>query len=308
MEGLTTYKSEKLAHQLRELKFLDGINCMLAGGSCLTMAQERENLLSQYNINDYDFFFEKQSDYDLALERFLKAVREQNAKKDKKDKKIKGIEDIFNDEMSYKSHETDFATTCYYNGVMFQFIKHFTPFEVTIDNFDLSNSKYFSFYPFNKIQTNESTDTLNYIHASSTMNFNLVKRILKYNLQKNLDISNVVDEMVEMVLNPHNSYYEGKYYSKDDVLTDEQKTEYLENVICSCLFSSDFREAVLRREREGTLFPYHKISKINLLTLTSLSNPSLPILDYTIKLFRPNYSVSSYSMEYIFNKFPEILL
>jgi len=110
------YKTEHLKYRLDPVsEIFENINCMLAGGSCLSAVKESLGYDIIHKM-DYDFFFETEEEYNRANERLQKLIDYIDTE-GPWDCLGKGI------------FESDFAKTFDYDGLQIQLIKIFKPFK-----------------------------------------------------------------------------------------------------------------------------------------------------------------------------------
>ena len=235
------------------IKVLSECNTMLAGGSCLSLIQRSVGVPSSFN--DLDFYFETEEDYQIT---YNKLQEEKN--------RMNNAQKLF----SY-DYQTEFAYTMVIDGEEIQLIKIFKPFKETIADFDIENSKCWSFYPFDNVQTNIDTKTLTteLQIKSTTKNIGLVSRMLKYKSKKGLNISNYYDLMFDTLRN-----YETAEYSSSYAGEIKNRKYFVAHLIETALDLPGFDKYLEEKENQifPEILPFHLLQGAKSANITRLIN------------------------------------
>jgi len=281
MEGKYKHYLDIVSKHIAEI--FSECNTMLAGGSCLSVIQNSVGITSTYN--DLDFYFETEEEYQIAY----KKLQEEKEKTES----MRGF-------FSYE-HETEFAYTTVINGQEFQLIKIFKPFEKTIAEFDIKNSKCWSFYPFDVVQTDIDTETLTtkLQIESATKNIGTIARILKYNSRKSLDISNCYDSIFDTLSNHTTADYSTISYASEI----EDRNNFVAHLIYSALGVPGFLEYLEEKENldQPEILPFYLLEGV-LLEGTLLQSSRLKSLAFYQK--NPSDEIK----DWMVNNFPERVL
>jgi len=178
---------------LFKILYENNIRYYIAGGSALTLAQRSADIDSMFS--DIDVYFYTKEDYQKAREITNSYIDK------KEEKKLSGdlLFEIVNCYLAYSNERLD----CFYiDGQEVQYIKmNFGSSEKITDEFDLYNSRYWSFYPFEEVYTKQKKDTLYNIKTKKYNNFFTLQRVKKYQVNKHIDPSNIFKNIVETVQN-----------------------------------------------------------------------------------------------------------
>ncbi len=181
------------------------VDFFLAGGFVLTEVQKSQGI--QSTSSDIDVYFYTEEDYDKAY----------NITQDYIDVLNKDIKDFTQNiyiQSTSTSDTIDLSTKI--QLVNFQYGK---PEKLTKD-FDLNNSRYWSYFPFTEAWTFQDKDTLRYLKTSMYKNVFTMKRIHKYKEQKNISSDNYTERCYDVIMN---NTYEFDNISYDQGITKESK-------------------------------------------------------------------------------------
>ncbi len=307
MKSMYQYPDYKLNNMLKPLlPLLKDANAMLAGGSCLTRVQIQHSIISENS--DYDFFFENEQDYQKVIKRIKRHQKDFTDKFDGKTKAHVGLQIMFNDKYITESYSNEFTTTWQHCGIIFQLIKMYKPHERQIEEFDLDNSKYWSFYPFDTIETNQDKDTLYNIKIGK-VDFKGINRMMKYHQNKRININSKMEEAFELFNNYDDDDFENGKYEGKEIVTEEQKTNYLKNTLLGVLRNQEFKNIAIKKENQGITLPF---TLFDIDDLNMCSNKGIQVLDFLrIQKGLDNDLVNFTKedvIEFVADKFPELLL
>lgn len=277
-----TYKINLRIPRMKEL--CKDVDCMLAGGSCLSEVQKTFGIRSSYD--DLDFFFEDEKNFKKMVQNIDKLKKIVNT----------GATLMFHD-ISLQ-YETKNALTYNFFNTTIQLIKIFKPFKKTIRDFDNNNAKFYSFYPFDVVQTEQPEITLREF-STNKLSYVGVHRLCKYVTQKNINADVFVEEIIDMLNNPKEEYYAEKLYDDEKMTNKKIRLKTLYTVIDT----KELQLKIQEFEKQGKKLPYYLIPKKTVTFIRSDNKAA----EY---LTRKNLGINQdpFVVEYVRKYLPEYIL
>jgi hypothetical protein len=249
---------------------------MIAGGSCLVEAQMSQGIKSTYN--DIDIFVDTQELFEKVSEVLRGQGRHFESKHalnftlyDSPEQDFSSVDDPFDDLPAETSAE-----------FQVQVIKpRRKSYQNIIDNFDLNNSKYWTFWPYDVIESDQPEETLTVI-SPAFKKYNALFRIMKYVRQKNMTLPNSESfnrYLWDLCFEPKKEYEGESFYE-----TQFESEEYLEGLIGKTIYvcvkeKHSFIDYV--RERQHLIMDrFEKIVESFKLDNTYLAQADILIIDY----------------------------
>ncbi len=257
-EQIKKYKITKIRDDILKSSFLvdlfyelnqNNIKFYLAGGSVLTSVQLSEQIKSKYN--DLDLYFGTQKDFDLAfkiiktnIDTVHEVLKEQEIPKDELWSQLQDIAMVNIDSPNAVSFDI--------NDIKLQFIRmNFgTPQEI-IKDFDIENSKYWSYYPFETAQTYQNKDTLYNLKTSWIDNYFCLQRVQKYSDQKSLCIDEYTEDLFDNIMTDNIDF---QVHNSNYIIPDSEEKGYKIKYLGLSLQFSKFIDLVNEKFHKGIEF------------------------------------------------------
>lgn len=198
-------QKSSLLQEILEQMYMDGIKFYIAGGSVLSSVQDTKGITTKFN--DLDLYFETSIDHKKAYD-----ILNAKTKEDNHTEPLDFLNDLSDGFISsgpvvYEQLSNSACTEYKVDDTTIQLIKlQFGKPEILVKLFDLDNSKYWSYYPFNKAYTEQDEDTLYNLKTDYIDNFWAVERISKYFIQKSINFDKYNNELFNVILNDSIDY------------------------------------------------------------------------------------------------------